>query len=489
MDTIILVVDEKKVLVPVAWIPRWTALSDMIEATINTEIVDYDKIEPIIWTGSSHDDVQEWVHLNIMMDDQKRGGCVYKLSRCWKTVQYMNPSNTDYLNYAHIDYNMNKSDRRMLYEQLGLSIRKAGIRYNYTTKSKEGIHNHLLLYKDPVYGWKGIDKNTRPFSSLPDCVQEMVMDADLNVLTGIMHSAWVAHNNEKATEILWHCVKWDDIVDFGYDNPNLTNVAVEGKITTSIRAFARDADAKQMKQWNLNRLKEVPFIKGCLGIPTFLCRRQCVEDVASKILISSFAYDFWGLVECYLASIKTRVERHRYQLDKVDISGLFIAVVGPAVSVEPRVMQPFGTKRMLLATSAIITRTNNTQSLVDTINLTNKVIWNRGKDTVPEVDEYSTICVQMIEALGKNYLQFFIDVVVAHAEVSMQQKLSRQILNNMIKFTSVALDILDNKEKVYKYKCPVPHKFVTQETDYTEEDRQLSDLYLRRKKRMTPNPL
>lgn len=113
VSSIRLLVDNKIVHVPVDWIPRWIALLDLV-TDLGPKNGDYNTMEPIPWTSSTHDNVQDWVALNIILNEEKKPDIVFNLSRCWTTIQYMNASNTDYLNYCYIDDKVPQKNRRIV---------------------------------------------------------------------------------------------------------------------------------------------------------------------------------------------------------------------------------------------------------------------------------------------------------------------------------------------------------------------------------------
>src|SRR5437899_2939648 len=190
--TITLTVDKKKVKIFSDWIPRWQFLVDWTEEWGNTDI---------IWKSTSYNDISVWVEVNKLMDkypnqDAKKYKNVL-LSDCWKTIQYMNPIGIDYLRFCIIDGRIGVNDRKRLYEQVGRSVRTAGIRYDYSgydNYSEAGLHGNLSLWKDPVYGiikpYGFDDELYVPFAAIDERIQQMILDADLNIVTGIIHTAY-----------------------------------------------------------------------------------------------------------------------------------------------------------------------------------------------------------------------------------------------------------------------------------------------------------
>ena len=247
---VVLVIGTEEIIINREWIPRWRLLTDIVSEP--DMLVD----GRIVWTATGIEEVRWWVTINKLIDyNESRNGSIkaivesifsmatiplisqqlddaiasvygvtytprlppqlVQLSQCWNTVRYMNPTTDLYLLFCHIDQKLELEDRRILYDALGRFVRESGVRPSYAQICYSGIHNNMRLWKDCVYEFYEDDKCKE--SSFSSFIQKAIIDSDLNVLTGIMHTAYqLTIGPEVGVELPWYHIRWNDVVAFGH---------------------------------------------------------------------------------------------------------------------------------------------------------------------------------------------------------------------------------------------------------------------------------
>lgn len=214
MADIKLVVGKSSFMIPRSWIPRWEALSNVVNE-MNSDQID--------WTLNSSLDLRRWILLNEAMDVSIGSSSdpidLIDYSSVARVIDYMLPANDNWLLYVYIDETLDDSLRKSLYYQLGRKIRSERIMLPYNDRAIRGtyVHRNLRLNLDPVY--------RTDIATLDQRVYKALLDLPVNIVTGIMHVAWLGSRSKNyhtttsnierdyLQEVPWDLVRWKDMVE------------------------------------------------------------------------------------------------------------------------------------------------------------------------------------------------------------------------------------------------------------------------------------
>ena len=480
-----IVVDNREFEVIDEWISRWQLLIDIVE--------DMGKKDPIILSSLSLNQVTQWIELNRRISKNPSKYHILDLSSCWEVVRFMRPSTTDYLLHCNIDQKLEERDRRLLYEELGLYIRKRGIRMLYATKTdKKGLHDNLGLADDLAYGISVKKVNgysilgELPFSSFDERIQKRILDADLNVITGIMHttsyvSSSINHKNKLYTsfELPWYLIPWDDVVKFGYCHPRLYHNQ-KHSLYSVLDAIVRYSQTNRQANTNVKNVitrvcsniitpNEIhdKGLMDCIGeyvryigdfeqsvnkIPGMMSSDPTYDDNVVQMVTLSQSNDgrlgvlvdeFSDLLAIYCKRLdsfainmkKYKVEDGCYAKSRIEfckklIHGLFLN--------EPPSLCRMNSKK------EDTTLDNAICHLV-------RCCWYFGNGKVPQTSEYINICNKIVSTLGSRFLTSFVGIIMAYIDTVTDGTLEEK----MVLFVSQTVDIIDKSTKKNMQQWPV----------------------------------
>lgn len=202
--------------IPSSWIPRWDYLKNIVEEM---------NVTTIEWTYSSNEEILLWIELNTIMSfpigRARDRRSVSTVSAMWRTLQFMDPVDGDYLLDLLIDEELPPEQRRRYYYDLGFAIRSRGRAYPYVEDvvSYHYIHSNCDIRRDLAYGLR-YGRDTVSMMRLGEEVRDAILKSDLSTLTGILHTAWkhqylsdYVADIEYSEEIPWQLIRWNDVVD------------------------------------------------------------------------------------------------------------------------------------------------------------------------------------------------------------------------------------------------------------------------------------
>lgn len=215
--------------IPQRWIVRWLALQ-ALEGASGLGQGDFE------WTRNTPYEFARWYQLNVNVDNRSRDRLPYSPLR--SIIVEMGGINASFASYLYVDsQDVPFWERELIYRHVGAVIRRDSERYPYQVPLKRkrvrntdlemmewrrghGIHYNLDISHDPIYGLiDGHSPNTRDVSSFQYDVMlryQLIRMDKLNVLTGIIHSAYLRSLDYKLRpsdpqEIPWHLIFWDDV--------------------------------------------------------------------------------------------------------------------------------------------------------------------------------------------------------------------------------------------------------------------------------------
>lgn len=211
MNDIVLVVGSRRVTVKRSWIPRWEALSNVVEAMNATELQ---------WTLSSQSEVALWVALNEGMD-ARYPMTVIPFSIIRRIIDAMLPSSDEWMLYVVIDNYFPLEDKRDWYERTGRFIRSNRIPFPYNSQAPGlGVHFNLYLYLDLAYGAPAANIEAEDYP--PQLLEAIINSPSYNLATGVLHVGWLESNpspasdfdeDDEPVEVRWDIVRWSELVD------------------------------------------------------------------------------------------------------------------------------------------------------------------------------------------------------------------------------------------------------------------------------------
>lgn len=222
------------IVIPSHWLPRWEALSNLVNDLQSSEAE---------WTLNTLAEIRQWIELNRRMDGGGHRDLI-PLSRVARVVDVMLPSSEEWLLHVYIEED--DSNRFDLYYRVGTYVRTYQVRYPYNSmllaRTTTGLHYNLLLGLDVAYGATS-GEVTIPTSSYPPGVLTSILETGPNSATGIMHTAWLLSSSssyqleeeEYMKEVPWDTIRWSDLVTLLDDKrvhvdeqlPDMLHVAVE----------------------------------------------------------------------------------------------------------------------------------------------------------------------------------------------------------------------------------------------------------------------
>lgn len=290
--SITLVCNSKKYPIPDKWVSRWGFLSDLQqEAVLQGNMAGLDSVP---WTFTQEATLLLWISLNKQMDTQ-RGKKLLTLLRSarmpmssvWPVVDFMRPVDDKWSVYTQIDEKIPEEKRKPFYSILGRTIRTAGERDSYSTKSS-GKLDDFYLWADPVYSVPDKYK----FSSLPKDLRDSVLDLeDLNILTGIVHTC------RKSP------IRWKDVATM-VQNPYLLDPLysteespIASCLTTAEKSWYIQGLIKpESKNYLAHLMAGLPLPTGRGPLPVYLEKEHVTQEVFPLLLA------FMETVpDCYLA--------------------------------------------------------------------------------------------------------------------------------------------------------------------------------------------
>ena len=460
-----IVIGKKRIVIPEKWIPRWQMLIDFSS--------DMGKVD-IPWKTEEMEEVLVWVSLNKMMNKkilvEGRPAGTYEnieLTQCWNVVQYMNPVDSVYLMYCHISINLPIDTRRVLYEGLGRHIRTGGKRMAYTKEptNKHLQYNNLNLHEDPAYERKVI--KTGRYGYKLDIklhhpgVRKKILDADLNVVTGIIHTAYYkTQSKEKEidrkelchSDILPSVINWNDIAYFGYDYPNLSINAYKciyriladlevykftmssATLTNNISELCENryhpvddsykAVDKAVFDYIQNEFKT--FIKSTLTISKFVSVGDRYHYADYRV---SLCYKD-GIVRVLDDNFPLLLDQMCKYMDKVENAKQF------CLKIEFLFYGLF--------------KTGNPDNKIANVDLMTAIAvlcratWYVGSRVVVESREYGTICDRIVSTLGSRMLASLVKILLFYVDDCPEKMEEDRILKSrMVKFAEASFAVLE----------------------------------------------
>jgi hypothetical protein len=159
---------------------RWEFLIDFLEQ--------FPDEEEIPWTYSSTKEMLEWKNLNDNLDQEVEVDELLPLSKVWKTINFMRPTEKSYLKYYWIDPLVPERDRLLLHREQGRRLREDSTSMEFISLAqskdlKECIHNNMYLYYDPL-------AQSSQFSTGISEYKERLLNIDfINIASSLMYEA------------------------------------------------------------------------------------------------------------------------------------------------------------------------------------------------------------------------------------------------------------------------------------------------------------
>jgi hypothetical protein len=163
---------------------RWEFLIDFFEQ--------FPDEEEILWTYSSPKEMLEWKNLNDNLDQGVEVGELLPLSKVWKTINFMRPTEKSYLKYYWIDPLVPERDRLSLHREQGRRLREEAfdgsnsmefVSLAQSDRLDESIHNNMYLYYDPL------SLHNKSRSDIGECKERLLNIDFINIASSLMYEA------------------------------------------------------------------------------------------------------------------------------------------------------------------------------------------------------------------------------------------------------------------------------------------------------------
>lgn len=400
------------------WIPRWSFLNDLVnDMAVTTLEWDRTALAPLL----------QWVALNERMDNSWSPSPILQLphiSPMNEVIDFMNPASGEYLLYCWIDDELLPERRRQLYLDLGIWIRSQGLNHSFTylqpiDELEDGLHYNFHLSRDMAYGLPELDRRDYPAGLL-----DSILDSPLNVLTGIVHVAWMwvnsLHYKTRAEvkimkEVPWNVIRWNDVVQMAsearvYSQEALLDFSIvfrKGAITYMTGGIP--SSLREQLENDKSPDKKIELLVAALVDPNSHLSRYSTgieEQLNLRLLLAGRDPSGMGIPRDTLPDSRLRIMEDRN--DKV-------TVIAPAASLLIERLARWTVKtesdaitRLILANETGYRNTKMTKTdLEDVLSLlVMRVAWD-GSPEQSGIDssEYSYILDRILGSLGTSVIQ------------------------------------------------------------------------------------